>query len=163
MEMLRRSGGQGLPESVRAGGKFKLVALPFLLAACAAQVATPVSRSGPAHAPGSQGTPARPDGPDQSDVLHAQQVLLNSGPSDAGRAVTLYRRAAARGNALAEYNLGFCYESGMGVTADKTEAAAWYRKAAVNRNSAAVRRMARARLQTLSETAASEVPNTNPP
>ncbi|MBQ9771958.1 MAG: sel1 repeat family protein, partial [Lentisphaeria bacterium] len=41
-----------------------------------------------------------------------------------------YRKAAEQGNALAQYNLGVCYENGEGVQKDLVQAVFWFRKAA---------------------------------
>lgn len=45
-------------------------------------------------------------------------------------AVKWYRKAAELGYAWAQYNLGYCYETGKGVVKDETKAVEWYRKAA---------------------------------
>ena len=45
-------------------------------------------------------------------------------------AVKYYRKAAAKGYAVAMFNLGEAYSSGTGVVQDKAQAADWYRKAA---------------------------------
>ena len=45
-------------------------------------------------------------------------------------AVKYYRKAAAKGYAVAMFNLGEAYNSGTGVVQDKAQAADWYRKAA---------------------------------
>ena len=45
-------------------------------------------------------------------------------------AVKWYRKAAEQGFANAQYNLGYCYAHGEGVTQDYYEAVKWYRKAA---------------------------------
>jgi len=45
-------------------------------------------------------------------------------------AVIWYRKAAEKGNAIAQNNLGTLYFSGLGVPKDDTQAAVWYRKAA---------------------------------
>ena len=45
-------------------------------------------------------------------------------------AVRWYQKAAEQGFAAAQCNLGFCYETGIGVDPNPKEAAAWYRKAA---------------------------------
>ena len=55
--------------------------------------------------------------------------LLGNNSNDA-EAVSLYRQAAAQGNALAHGNLGQMYEQGRGVTRDLGEAQRWYVKAA---------------------------------
>ena len=47
-------------------------------------------------------------------------------------AVEWFRKAAEQGNAGAMYELGNCYEWGIGVTQDQGQADAWYRKAAEN-------------------------------
>jgi TPR repeat protein len=52
-------------------------------------------------------------------------------------AMRRYRRAADRGDADAQYNLGFSYQSGHGVAQDYVEAMRWYRKAADQGNTAA--------------------------
>ena len=45
-------------------------------------------------------------------------------------AVECYRKAAEQGYAYAQYNLGYMYRNGYGVTKDYGEAVRWYRKAA---------------------------------
>jgi TPR repeat protein len=44
--------------------------------------------------------------------------------------IPIFRRAAEKGNAFAQWNLGIRYETGIGVEKDPREAAKWYRKAA---------------------------------
>ena len=41
-----------------------------------------------------------------------------------------YLKDAQKGNAAAQYNLGVCYQKGLGVSKDMHEAVKWYRKAA---------------------------------
>ena len=41
-----------------------------------------------------------------------------------------FRAKAEQGDAQAQFNLGFCYDNGMGVVKDEAEAVKWYRKAA---------------------------------
>ena len=45
-------------------------------------------------------------------------------------AVSWYRKAAEQGHAIAQYRLGYCYDTGRGVEKDLIEAVKWYRKAA---------------------------------
>ena len=45
-------------------------------------------------------------------------------------AVLLYKKAAEKGNAMAQYELGLCYEGGIGVKKDNNEAKKWLRRAA---------------------------------
>ncbi len=49
---------------------------------------------------------------------------------DYEQAVYWYCKAAEQGNAEAQYNLGFCYETGRGVDMDCNKAIGWYSKAA---------------------------------
>ena len=51
-------------------------------------------------------------------------------PQDYAEAVTLYRKAAEQGNAIAQINLGFMCHNGQGVPQDYAEAVTLYRKAA---------------------------------
>jgi TPR repeat protein len=46
------------------------------------------------------------------------------------RAFHLYQLAAAQGHAIAQYNLGVCYDNGRGVKIDFKAAAQWYGRAA---------------------------------
>ena len=64
-----------------------------------------------------------------ADFQRAQDTLLNRGPAEAARVAALFRRAADHHNAVAEYDLGYCYEHGVGVAADRTQARAWYERA----------------------------------
>jgi len=67
-----------------------------------------------------------------------------SGPSEEGwaayqrgdyeTALKLWRPLARQGNAFAQSNLGFMYDSGQGVPKDHSEAAKWYRLAAEQGN-----------------------------
>lgn len=49
---------------------------------------------------------------------------------DHKKAVEWYRLAAEQGHVLAQYQLGECYERGLGAEIDYIESAKWYRKAA---------------------------------
>lgn len=55
---------------------------------------------------------------------------IGGGAADYGAAIHWYRLAAERGSLRAQINLGHMYETGLGVAADATEAARWYRLAA---------------------------------
>jgi len=52
------------------------------------------------------------------------------GPSDSERILPILVRRATRGEADAQFSLGFCYANGAGVDKDEEEAVRWYRKAA---------------------------------
>ncbi|MGB6348120.1 MAG: tetratricopeptide repeat protein [Methyloceanibacter sp.] len=59
------------------------------------------------------------------------------GRGDYATALRLWRPLAAQGNAFAQSNLGFMYDSGQGVPQDHGEAAKWYRLAAEQGNARA--------------------------
>lgn len=67
-----------------------------------------------------------------ADFRRAQTLLLNRGPTEAAQAAALFRRAAEQHNALAEYDLGYCYDKGIGVPKDRDQAYTMYRRAAVD-------------------------------
>ncbi|MDR0829253.1 MAG: hypothetical protein LBN95_03965 [Prevotellaceae bacterium] len=48
-----------------------------------------------------------------------------------------YRADAERGDKIAQYNLGYCYDNGYGVTKDLYEAFKWYKKSAEQGNAQA--------------------------
>jgi TPR repeat protein len=62
----------------------------------------------------------------------AQQLLLQRTPESAREAAALLRQAAERGNLLAAYNLGYCYDKGIGVGVDLQQAYVWYGRAAAS-------------------------------
>ena len=49
-----------------------------------------------------------------------------------------YRLAAEQGNAVAQNNLGYCYETGSGVEPSLEEAIKWYKFAAKQGNESAI-------------------------
>ena len=72
----------------------------------------------------------------------AEQVLLTRGTAQASQAVALFRRSAEDGNALAAYNLAYCYEHGLGVPANLEQAITWYRRSAAAASEAPIREIA---------------------
>ena len=52
--------------------------------------------------------------------------------------INIYRKAAQEGNAIAQYNLGFCYYFGAGIRKNRTLAVKWFRKSAEQGNSISV-------------------------
>lgn len=87
---------------------------------------------------GSQ-TPRNAPSKDAQDVATrefqlAQTLLLERGAGAATKAVALFRRAAEQGDPLAQYDLGYCYEHGIGVARDLSAAGDWYRRAAAHAN-----------------------------
>ncbi len=76
------------------------------------------------------------------DFQQAQQLLLTRNAAEMAHAVELFRRAAEQHNSLAAYDLGYCYEHGMGVSADRVQAYAWYQRAAAEAKNADLRLIA---------------------
>jgi TPR repeat protein len=70
-------------------------------------------------------------------LVNPDRVPLNEVKQDRTQAIVWYRRAADQGNSDAQYNLGFLYENGQGVSQDYEQAEHWYRKAADQGNSSA--------------------------
>lgn len=59
----------------------------------------------------------------------AQAGMMARTPSDARNAIALFRQAAQRRDPVAQYaqyDLGYCYENGIGVPSDKAQAYGWY-------------------------------------
>ena len=65
------------------------------------------------------------------------EIIENS--SDAG--LQFWLKKAEQGDADAQFNLGYLYESGRGVSQDYNEAAKWYRKAAEQGHEKAIRNL----------------------
>ncbi len=78
------------------------------------------------------------------DFQRAQQLLLSRGTAEAGQMAGLFARAASQHNSLAEYDLGYCYEHGLGVAADRAQATFWYRRAQVDAPAGTLRDIAAA-------------------
>jgi TPR repeat protein len=78
------------------------------------------------------------------DFERAERILLSHGAAEAAKAAAAFRRAADQGNALAQYDLGYCYEHGIGAPADPSQAIAWYLRAAANADDPDIRRIAEA-------------------
>jgi TPR repeat protein/transglutaminase-like putative cysteine protease len=57
------------------------------------------------------------------------------------KAVELFRKASDRGDAEAQYNLGWAYESGLGVAKDRQQALEWYGIAAGKGHAIAMQRL----------------------
>lgn len=63
------------------------------------------------------------------DFQQAQSVIASRSPAEAQQATSVFRQAAQQHNALAEYDLGYCYERGLGVPLDQAQALHWYQRA----------------------------------
>ncbi len=67
----------------------------------------------------------------QPDFITGLRFHLGLGYSQNQKeAVRYYRKAAEKGEAFAQFNLGYCYRHGIGVEKDENEAVLWYRLAA---------------------------------
>jgi TPR repeat protein len=89
---------------------------------------------------------AVPEQPDESmqKFTEAQQLLISRGAAESARMVGLFRRAADQHNPLAEYDLGYCYETGMGTPRDAAKAYDLYRRAAADAHDQSLRSLAQA-------------------
>jgi TPR repeat protein len=74
--------------------------------------------------------------------IHAQDTLQESGAYNAGflasesgdytTAATQWQPLAAKGDAIAQFNLALMYHRGLGVHPDESAAVSWYHKSAEN-------------------------------
>ena len=69
--------------------------------------------------------------------MHAQIGQGHGVPQDDKTAVKWYKLAAEQGHALAQYNLGWVYDTGKGVPQDYKTAVKWYTLAAEQGNARA--------------------------
>lgn len=74
------------------------------------------------------GDPPKDNG--MEEFGRAQELLLKSTPEALPAAIALLRQAADKGDPAAAYNLGYCYENGIGAEADRQQAYVWYKRAA---------------------------------
>lgn len=84
---------------------------------------------------------------DAEDVafIAAQRALLSRDPQQTAAAATLFHVAALRGGpaaALAQYDLAWCYEMGVGTSPDREQAYRWYLHAAAQTSDPALRELA---------------------
>jgi len=88
-----------------------------------------VAKTGPGQTPRRPSAASRQVSPAQvKKILRAGQTSFMVG--DYVSAYRMWRPLAEDGNKEAQYNLGFMYESGWGVTQNFSEALSWYRSAA---------------------------------
>ncbi len=94
--------------------------------------------------------PEKPDDAMQG-FKEAQQLLLNRGAAESARMVALFRYAADQRNPLAEYDLGYCYDAGIGVPRDRAKAHEWYQRAAGDAHDDSLRALAQAGVDNLGQ------------
>lgn len=87
--------------------------------------------------------------PAMTNFQQAQRALLARGANADATAAALFRKAADGGNAMAAYNLGYCYEHGIGVPRSAEQAIVWYRQSAASAAEPALREMAASGEQSL--------------
>jgi TPR repeat protein len=87
--------------------------------------------------------PEKTDDPMQG-FREAQQLLLSRGAAESTRMVALFKQAADQGNPLAEYDLAYCYDAGIGVRRDAGKASDYYRRAAGHARDEPLRALAQA-------------------
>ena len=68
------------------------------------------------------------------DYAKAAEWYRKSAEQGDTRAVEWYRKSAEQGNVTAQYNLGYMYHDGRGVSRDHAKAVEWYRKSAEQGN-----------------------------
>jgi TPR repeat protein len=94
---------------------------------------------------GPEATRAKPAAPGgkaddgEARFKRAEALILSRGFVPSGSdAVNELKSAAERGNPEAQYDLGYCFEHGIGVAANKLQAFVWYSRAAGARGRALV-------------------------
>jgi TPR repeat protein len=71
------------------------------------------------------------DAKGENAFAQAQAQILERGlPSVGSETVQNLQLAAQRGNPLAQYDLAYCYENGIGLAADRVSAFVWYSRSA---------------------------------
>ena len=91
--------------------------------------------------------------PSEAETAHYRQTMSAAGKDlAAGRAEAAFAKIkplAEQGFAEAQYAVGTMYPDGEGVAQDKAQAAAWYRKAAAQRQHPEVVRLAEEALESI--------------
>ena len=67
-------------------------------------------------------------GQDPDELNEQSKTYIESQEFD--KAIPLIKQAAELGNAEAQYNLGYCYQAGIGVVKDQSKAIEWYSESA---------------------------------
>ena len=91
-----------------------------------------------------------------ADFQRAQDAMLKRGPAETARVAALFRHAADRHNALAEYDLGYFYEHGVGVSPDAIQAYVWYQRALADSHDSGLQAIAKASATKLERQIATE-------
>ena len=137
---LMSEAGSGIPQDRGRAIQFYRAAAAHGIAAAQAhlaQLGVPLAKAGVVVAPPG-------DNGGLQAFERAQHLFLTRDPATAQQAVSLFRQAAEAGNPLAQYDLGYCYEQGIGVPADIPEAVRWFRMAAAKAPNATIKALAEA-------------------
>lgn len=131
--------GDGVPRDTRAAMKY------FRLASAAGLAAARINLAslGRPRAPAPTGVPLRPAAPPSApdelvEIGRFQKAALARTAVDAGSSKVLstllptLTDEAVRGNTLAQYNVGFIYEHGVGVSPDLVRSYAYYLRASAS-------------------------------
>ena len=89
------------------------------------------------------------DDPAMLQFREAEAILLRRGTSEAAQAIPILERAAQQGNAMAEYDLGYFNEHGIGAPVNTEAALKWYKRTAKHSDDPELRSMAEAAEHTL--------------
>ena len=73
----------------------------------------------------------------QKRAIPALSAILACVAKDPAKAAFLYRKAAEQGDAIAACNLGYLYETGVGVTQSWEDAVYWYERSSEKREARA--------------------------
>ena len=86
--------------------------------------------------------PEKPNDADETEIIVASEDKSHTGEQrgkkpngtdvsqNDAEVANKYRKAAEQGDASAQYNLGYCYQHGLGVPQNYAETVKWYRQAA---------------------------------
>jgi TPR repeat protein len=85
-----------------------------------------------------------PDTDAISIFQQAQRAIMKRDSNLMAKAAARFRASAENHDALAEYDLGYCYEREMGVQFDEKKALFWYRRAAADSTKDSLRSIAQA-------------------
>jgi TPR repeat protein len=85
----------------------------------------------------------------RGDFEQAQHLLLSEGLRAPKQVLDLLRSGADKRDPLSEYDLGYCYESGIGTAVDIAQALWWYRRAATDADRDDLRSVAQLAIQKL--------------
>jgi TPR repeat protein len=93
-----------------------------------------------------------------ADFQQAQHMIASRSTDEVAKAAAVFRQSAEKHDALAEYDLGYCYERGLGVPPDSTQALLWYGRAVADSKDAAIKSAAQSSIDYLHRVQARAAP-----